>query len=523
MKIRTRWIFTLLALWAMGGNTFLVAQQMPPMTGPGVNLPAAPAQPERLSTDKTPATNLPFSSGPAMLPGTQNAPAPFVPLNGNPSFANGSPGPGLPPFPAPTLGMGRLPVPPGYAMPGPGAAPGPVAQMGFAGPPMGNPMGNPMIAPASHVMGPALMGGAGFCPHCQGEGCPNCMPNNDFDLSFLKRLLPYGEGGICAPRWYDFFAEGLLIQRDDAGDSLDLTSDGPRGNGLPNIALGTDNLEFDDEYGLRIGAVFQMGLGGSLEATWTTIFEQTATAEVTSGLDELYSVFSDYGSVPAPPGPPNPLFGGYTDTDNAELHRIDYSTDFDAIELNFRKRWVAPNCRIHGSWLLGVKYFQLTEGFRHTTLVDYLDPGNQQVNGFLDYNVETLNAMTGFQTGGDLWVSVIPGVRAGGSITGGIYGNHAKQNTRIDAMSFAGVPITETSTSGVATLMGQANFGVTWRVNYHWTARVGYELMYIEGVALAPNNFNTQAPFGGSPRDVRIDTDGNLFYTGGTASLEFTW
>lgn len=34
----------------------------------------------------------------------------------------------------------------------------------------------------------------------------------------------------------------------------------------------------------------------------------------------------------------------------------------------------------------------------------------------------------------------------------------------------------------------------TYRINYHWTFRAGYEFLFVDGVALATENFNATAP-----------------------------
>ena len=76
---------------------------------------------------------------------------------------------------------------------------------------------------------------------------------------------------------------------------------------------------------------------------------------------------------PPQAGPPI-VRGGYTDTDSAELATLEYSSSFDSFELDYRKRWVAPNCRFHGSWMVGARYVKIDEQLVHGTVVNYLDP-----------------------------------------------------------------------------------------------------------------------------------------------------
>jgi hypothetical protein len=69
---------------------------------------------------------------------------------------------------------------------------------------------------------------------------------------------------------------------------------------------------------------------------------------------------------------------------------------------------------------------------------------------------------------------------------------------------------------------------VTYRVNQQWTLRGGYHFLYVDGVALAPENFNTVPPATFFPppgvnREPFINTGGNVFYHGFFAGAEFMW
>ena len=60
----------------------------------------------------------------------------------------------------------------------------------------------------------------------------------------LDRLLPYSEGGQCAPRWYDITLDAMYLKRDDVSRRVDFTADGP--GPAPNIIMSTEDLNFDD-------------------------------------------------------------------------------------------------------------------------------------------------------------------------------------------------------------------------------------------------------------------------------------
>lgn len=484
------------------------------------------------------STRLLWAQGVPAAPPTMMAP-PY-------GMGPGSPPPGAAPYMPPAMGMqpGFPPggFPPGGYPPaglmGPGAMGGmppsiqPVAYDGpMAGPAMGPPPGAPfpgvpmqgMPAPLPGAMPSGPMGPPpGACGACGGLGCQMCGPGgglhggglHDDNVRLghlLKFLLPYGDGGVCAPRWYDIYAEAMFLAREDVSRFQPFTSDGPAGFGPPLVVLSTDDLSFNDyEAGFRVQTAIHLGPGGSLEFGYMGTFNWDSRASVTDENNELFSVISDFGS--------DPLFG-FKDTDASSFQGIEYSSTFDTVELDFRHRWVTPNCRLHGSWLMGVRYFKLDEEFRYLTQ-NTQDPPDGP--GFMNYFVGTSNSMTGFQLGGDLWLSLIPGLRFGGEAKVGLFGNHAEQRTTIAVSELDGLLVEEEASDDVA-FISEAQLTVTWRLSQHWTLRGGYHVLFIEGVALAPENFNEAPPFIDGERVPFINDNGNAFYHGFTGGLEWAW
>ena len=73
--------------------------------------------------------------------------------------------------------------------------------------------------------------------------------------------------------------------------------------------------------------------------------------------------------------------------------------------------------------------------------------------------------------------------------------------------------------------VGDANVQALYRLNYQWTLRAGYNFLFVDGVALAPENFNTIPPFGPQfpNRQTFINDNGNVFYHGWNIGLEYMW
>lgn len=447
-----------------------------------------------------PYAGSPPASGFSGLPPHMQPSMPGAP-GGAPNFAPQFV-PGSPSGPAP---MGYAPT--GYPAMAPPQGPYGYQNVGYYDPQQGG-VPQPLVpSPAAPMDAP--MGPMGMYPdmppcHCGGYGCELCMGGgDDFDFNILRWLLPYAEAGCGAPRWYDISAEWVLMKRDGLTDgSTVFATDGILG--IP--ALETNNLGFSEAPGFRISAALQLGAGNSLETTFLGQFNWSSTAEVNSPDNRLFSIMSAYGDAP---------FLGFDDTDRAATARIEYSSSWDNIELNYRQRWAGPNTRVQGSWLFGARFLYLEEDFRHLTFA----PVNP---GWMNYLVGTSNALTGAQVGGDLWICIIPGLTVGGEAKVGVYGNRATQRTTIDAFSFA-TPVEERVTEDGAAFLGDANLSLLWRINQQWSFRTGYMFLWMTEVALAPDNFNAAPPFVVGQRTPFVHNSGELFYHGFTAGFEYLW
>jgi hypothetical protein len=366
------------------------------------------------------------------------------------------------------------------------------------------------------VMGPSgdMMG----CPPDAGYGYGGGHGRNGLLGDVLGILAPYADGGCGAPRWYDFELGVISLKRDNSGRNVAFASDGIAGP----IVLETADLDFDSSTSFKFSAMMQCGPGSNLEFTYFGLFGWTEEATVTSGTDNLFSPYSNFGQDP---------LGGFVETDEAALASIRYFTTFDNFEVNYRSRWQSPNCRYQGSWLYGVRYFQLDEDFNYftgTNTLTVIDPGPPVVNGPLAAqrtNINVNNALTGLQIGGDLWVCLLPGLRFGGEGKFGVFGNHANIDSRISTS--LGDVFTESLTVGDVSFIGDVAAYATYRINYNWTFKAGYQALYVEGVSLAGENFNPQPPAiftGGVPTRVATAREnGNVFYHGFTATMEYLW
>ena len=347
-----------------------------------------------------------------------------------------------------------------------------VPQLGWGG--YGGAEWGPALLPALHAGYP----GYGSQHVGQGNG-PSCR------------------AGCCRPMWYDVHVEFMYLTRYRISDRVDFTSRNVSGS----IVLSTDDLSFNEASGFRATYAFLVGPSTNIEASYFGTHNWADSATVTGAAD-LFSVFSDFGTQPV---------GGFPQTDAADVHGIAYSSELHNGEINLRHRWVSANCLLHGSRLLGVRYIALDEDFTHFTRV--------AGGGSLDYLDTTRNDLYGLQIGTDLHLCVSPRFKLGAEVEAGVYVNRATADTV--AVTDTPTVLLESESDTDVAFAGEASLIGLFNVTPRFNIRGGYQVLYLEGVALAAENFNTQSPF--SSRPSFIDNNGNVFYHGATLGFEWIW
>ena len=105
----------------------------------------------------------------------------------------------------------------------------------------------------------------------------------------------------------------------------------------------------------------------------------------------------------------------------------------------------------------------------------------------------------------------------------GIYGDEFDNDTTIRATSLA-TPTLESQTATETSFVGEMNFMLMYRLFHQTSFRAGYQLMWIEDVGLAPDNFNTASPLPALPsRPLFLLTDESVFMQGVHVGLECQW
>ncbi len=166
-------------------------------------------------------------------------------------------------------------------------------------------------------------------------------------------------------------------------------------------------------------------------------------------------------------------------------------------------------------WFAGLRYIDIGNDLN-------IDVQRNEFGGVEEgnYTIHTENRLFGAQLGGRLRSTVN---RFGFELTGeaGVYDNAAEQSqTVIDFPNFALRPTTSTAGDNVA-FVSQINLSAIYRLTDIWSVKAGYNVIWIEGLALAPDQLDFN--FASSPSGNQLTNTGGLFLQGANVGLEARW
>ena len=287
--------------------------------------------------------------------------------------------------------------------------------------------------------------------------------------------------GDCCPCW-TFRADGVAVQRSTTrSQALFRNSWGTTGVEL----LNSQNMNFPTEVGPQVSATRHGPCGWDLEVAYFQVDGWAANAVVDG---TSYMV---------------------TDVNGANFIVTDaqarYTSAFYVGEINLRREW------FDGLTLLA--------GFRMGELDEFYGSyglgARSPVPVSLDVN--TFNHLYGFQLGADWEFYNMGGpLRLNALCKAGIYANAATQSIRqIDTGS---TDETLSATRDQAAFIGEAGLAATYQVTRRLAFRASYQAVWLEGVALAPEQISATNFTAGT---ATVDTHGGIFYYGGGLGLEY--
>ncbi len=183
-----------------------------------------------------------------------------------------------------------------------------------------------------------------------------------------------------------------------------------------------------------------------------------------------------------------------------------YQSRLYSVELNARRQlrdWLQI--------LVGFRYLDLDE--EGLSILRDTGPG---IN-FSHTRVTADNQMWGFQLGADarLWSWEQLSIELAGKA--GIYSNDAS-NHMTHTQTVTPTVYTAAAKRNNTAFEGEMGLTACYQLNRNWAFRTGYQVLWIEGVALAPDQVAAIDPLLGTSS---VRTDGSPFYHGGFITLEY--
>lgn len=330
-----------------------------------------------------------------------------------------------------------------------------------------------------------------------------------------------GKGCSPCPTAYGY-AEALFMQRTNGASDQPILVQ--RENGIPvGTVLSTSDLLFDYDPALRIVVGHRLHDGWGIEGQFFGLFD-ASTAESIVITDPAINI-----TFPGGLGDANV----FSDPDRI---RADYSSALYSGELNLVHCCgsVCDPCgkdkseKGHHFGYLHTRTFEWFVGFRYINLNEQLrisgerDQVNQDGTVGVEsgvYDLSTSNNLFGPQIGARVrrW-----GDRWGWEATGkaGLLASDKQQEQYVtDFDDFDLRPLTTASDQDVA-FVGELNLTGIYRLTETWNVRAGYNLMWIAGVALAPDQLDFSGEIGAGNQ---VASNGGVFLHGVNLGLEARW
>jgi Putative beta barrel porin-7 (BBP7) len=276
--------------------------------------------------------------------------------------------------------------------------------------------------------------------------------------------------------------------------------------------LSTSDLDFNFDPGLRATVGMRLCDGLAVEFSYFGLFQGNASAIAVKPDSNAFLTFPD-----------NLVGNVFVDIDRAQ---VNYSSWVNSFEVNFPCCCgCCDECRDEcGCSEIRCRSLTWFGGFRYLNLSERLNiSAERNVSGAVEegtYNVRTTDDLFGAQLGARLRRSR---GRFGCEATGkaGIFGNDAQENQSVT--DFPNFPLRPnvSSSRGEVAFVGETNLSAFYRLTDVWNLRAGYSVMWIEGLALAPDQLDFN--FAASPSGNQLHNGGGMFLHGVNFGLEARW
>ncbi|HUT87957.1 MAG TPA: hypothetical protein VMY37_00530 [Thermoguttaceae bacterium] len=296
----------------------------------------------------------------------------------------------------------------------------------------------------------------------------------------------------CGPVW-TVTAGALIMDRSTPDDAV-LVTDSLQAGG--NVLLDAGEFDFDFRGGWELGAIRH-----NFRCTCWDLEARYARIDGWRSVRDF--VFSPYGSVVHYRTP-------IGNTAFSALVGAAYESHFDSLELNLRRPIGCGGLTL----LAGFRFAELDE--RGMTILRVTDPG--ALENLATSQIGAINDLYGFQLGADgcLWQWCC--LSLDGKLRAGVYSNRAV-NSVTHVQTGAPEAWGSRARDNQAAFLGELGLTGTCQLTDGVALRAGYQLTWLEGVAVASDQVAVSDPVFGT---ATVDTDGGVLYHGAVISLEFS-
>jgi hypothetical protein len=330
-----------------------------------------------------------------------------------------------------------------------------------------------------------------------------------------------GQGCFCP--WYASVS-ALVMGRSDSRRLWTSYEDG----NLPNQLMNTQfPMEWKWGGELRLGHRFCWDcVPCAIEGTyWTTqSFTGAQTATVAGGyvsttMDVDYITFHNQ-ETGADEQAANWFFGSQSQT-------ITRRDEFHNLEINLIREQLAWACDSPWDigWSCGVRYFRFQEDLQYSALRQNYAATDPTGTAFFDDTAT--NNLIGFQFGFDAAYNVCNGIRLFVTPKVGIYDNMMESvfqaqladGTKGVSQYYGPYNPDPHGTKNGLSFLTQIDVGAEWQITRNWSARAGYRVVAITGMALADDQFPQYMT--DIPEMQRVQTSGSLVLHGAFFGLTY--
>lgn len=355
-----------------------------------------------------------------------------------------------------------------------------------------------VIACSAAVLHSAASARAGQYPPSYYAASPAATPELDAVAPQNGSAGEWGpEISCCTCYCWDVWANVLVLNRNTRGD-IPLAFGDP-GDPKGSEVFGSGDLNFGAGWGPQIGAYRCLDCCNSVGVEFFAIDSWSANETVAGNISVLFPSLV-YLPEQGTPGAPSTGYGVAT---------YDYHSRLYNTEVNLRHR-----CGADG-WLtalVGFRAIELSEQFGAVFTTGQVSPS---------FSIDTNNHLYGLQIGALANLYNNGPWFIDGAVKAGVYGNSARQTTREDYTSVPGGQTTLVSAHGTnCAFVGDLSVALGRQITDRLAARIGYTALWIEGVALAPDQLDNVDP---SANLATLDHNGGVFLHGAFAGLEYLW